>query len=690
MAPFYWTYLFTVLTICMISNSAKLFTLKQLSHFKVKIFDFTVTKKCYADACTELEDVARLQPLQHGMSNKACAEIHLKYNAGQTSIEETDMPQYKAPLRDMQFVLHELLNAEDHYAKLPAFQENVSRELVDQYLEAAADFCENELSPLNQVGDREGCTWNDGVVTTPTGFKEAYQKFIELGFPSLSAEEQYGGQGLPVSLGNVISEMVGTANWAWGMYPGLSHGAVRTLEHHGSDEQKSTYLPNLVSGVWTGTMCLTESHAGSDLGIIRTKAEPQSDGSYAITGEKIFISAGEHDMAENIVHIVLARLPGAPKGTKGISLFIVPKFNVNADGSLGERNAVRCGSIEHKMGIHGNATCVINFDNAKGFLIGPENRGLNCMFTFMNTARIGTAIQGLAASEGSFQGALAYAKDRVAMRSLSGPKAPEKEADPIIVHPAVRNMLLTQKAFAEGGRALVYLLCLHADIVEQGATEEDRKFSDNILSLLTPIAKAFLTETGSESAKHGVQVFGGHGFISEHGMEQIVRDTRISTIYEGTTEIQALDLLGRKVLGTQGAMLKDFTKIIHKFVEANKDNAAIKEFVEPLAALNKEWGDLTMQIGMRAMQNPDEVGAAAVDYMYFSGYVTLAYLWARMALVAQEALAAGTTDVDFYNAKVATARFYFKKILPRVRSHVDVIATGVEPLFALDAEHFAF
>lgn len=600
------------------------------------------------------------------------------------------MPQYKAPLRDMQFVLHELLNAEEHYSKLPAFQETVNRELIDQYLEAAADFCENELSPINQSGDREGCTWNDGVVTTPTGFKEAYQKYIELGFPSLSAEEQYGGQGLPVSLGNVISEMVGTANWAWGMYPGLSHGAVRTLEHHGSDEQKSTYLPNLVSGVWTGTMCLTESHAGSDLGIIRTKAEPQADGSYAITGQKIFISAGEHDMAENIVHIVLARLPGAPKGTKGISLFIVPKFNVNADGSLGERNAVRCGSIEHKMGIHGNATCVINFDNAKGFLIGPENRGLNCMFTFMNTARIGTAVQGLAASEGSFQGALAYAKDRVAMRSLSGPKAPEKEADPIIVHPAVRNMLLTQKAFAEGGRALVHLLCLHADIVERGATEEDRKFSDNILSLLTPIAKAFLTETGSESAKHGIQVLGGHGFISEYGMEQIARDTRISTIYEGTTEIQALDLLGRKVLGTQGAMLKDFTKIIHKFVEANKDNAAMQEFLAPLAAANKEWGDITMQIGMRAMQNPDEVGAAAVDYMYFSGYVTLAYLWARMALVAQEKLAEGTTDVDFYNAKVTTARFYFKKILPRVRSHVDVIAGGVEPLLALDAEHFAF
>lgn len=600
------------------------------------------------------------------------------------------MPQYKAPLRDMQFVLHELLNAEQHYAKLPEFQGSVNRELIDQYLEAAADFCEKELSPLNQVGDREGCKWDNGIVTTPTGFKEAYQKYVELGFPSLSAEEQYGGQGLPNSLGIVVSEMVGTANWAWGMYPGLSHGAVRTLEHHGSKEQKETYLPKLVSGEWTGTMCLTESQAGSDLGIIRTKAEPQADGSYAISGEKIFISAGEHDMADNIVHIVLARLPGAPKGTKGISLFIVPKFLVNADGSLAERNAVHCGSIEHKMGIHGNATCVLNFDNAKGYLIGPENRGLNCMFTFMNTARIGTAVQGLSASESSFQGALAYAKDRLAMRSLSGPKAPEKEADPIIVHPAVRNMLLTQKAFAEGGRALVYLLAQYADTVEKAETEEERKFADNILSLLTPIAKAFLTETGYEAANHGVQVFGGHGFISEHGMEQIVRDTRIACLYEGTTEIQAIDLLGRKVLGTQGAMLKDFSKIIHKFVEANKDNRAMQEFVAPLAASIKEWGELTTHIATKAAKNPEEVGAAAVDYLYFSGYVTMAYLWARMALVAQEAIAAGSTEVAFYQAKITTARFYFKKILPRVRSHVDVIAGGLEPLMELDAEHFAF
>lgn len=613
-----------------------------------------------------------------------------KSDAGPTSFEEKPMPQYKAPIRDMQFVLHEVLNAEAHYANIPAFNGNVSRELVDQYLEAAADFCENELSPLNQVGDQEGCKLNDGVVTTPTGFKAAYQKYIELGFPSLSAEEQYGGQGLPNSLGITISEMVGTANWSWGMYPGLSHGAMRTLEDHGTEQQKNTYLTKLVSGVWTGTMCLTEAHAGSDLGTIRTKAEPQADGTYAITGQKIFISAGEHDMSDNIVHIVLARLPDAPKGTKGISLFIVPKFLVTEDGNVGERNSLRCGSIEHKMGIHGNATCVMNFDGATGYLIGPENRGLNCMFTFMNSARIGTAVQGLAAAELAFQGSLTYAKDRLAMRSLSGPKAPEKEADPIIVHPAVRNMLLTQKAFAEGGRALVYLLAQNADIVDHSQDAEERKVADNLLSFLTPIAKAFLTETGLEAANKGIQVYGGHGFIAEWGMEQIVRDTRIACLYEGTTEIQALDLLGRKVLQTQGGMLRDFTKIVHKFVTANQDNAAMQEFLAPLAQLNKEWGELTTQIGMRAMQNPEEVGAAAVDYLYFSGYVCLAYLWARMALVAQQKIAEGSSDVDFYNAKVTTAQFYFKKILPRVRSHVEVLNTGLEPLMALNAEHFAF
>ncbi len=600
------------------------------------------------------------------------------------------MPQYKAPLRDMHFVIHEVLNMESHYDALPTYA-GTNRELIDGVLEAAADFCQNELSPINQSGDQEGCTrHDDGSVTTPKGFKEAYKKYIDLGYPSLAVPAEHGGQGLPGSLGTMVSEMVGTANWSWGMYPGLSHGAVRTIEHHGNDEQKRLYLTKLVSGEWTGTMCLTEAHAGSDLGIIRTKAEPNSDGSYAITGQKIFISAGEHDMAENIVHIVLARLPGAPKGTKGISLFIVPKFNVNADGSLGERNSVVCGSIEHKMGIHGNATCVLNFDNARGFLIGPENRGLNCMFTFMNTARIGTAVQGLAAAEGSFQGALTYARDRLAMRSLAGPQAPEKEADPIIVHPAVRNMLLTQKAFAEGGRALVYFMTQFADVVEVEQDAEKRKAADDMLSLLTPIAKAFLTETGYECANHGVQVYGGHGFIAEWGMEQIVRDTRIACLYEGTTEIQALDLLGRKVLQTQGAMLRNFTKIIHKFCEANASNDAMAEFVKPLADLNKEWGDLTLRIGMKAMSNANEAGAAAVDYVYFSGYATLAYLWARMAQVAQDKLAGDTTDRAFYEAKVKTARFYFAKLLPRTRAHVARIDAGMASLMEMDVEQFAF
>lgn len=594
------------------------------------------------------------------------------------------MPHYQAPLRDMQFVLHEVLNAEQHYAALPAFEDMVTKELIDQYLQAAADFCEHELSPLNPVGDREGCTWSDGVVSTPTGFKAAYQKYIELGFPSLAADPEYGGQGLPNSLGITISEMVGTANWAWSMYPGLSHGAVRTLEHHGSEQQKATYLPKLVSGEWTGTMCLTESHAGSDLGIIRTKAEPNADGSYDISGEKIFISAGEHDMSDNIIHIVLARLPNAPKGTKGISLFIVPKL------IEGQANGVRCGSIEYKMGIHGNATCVINFDAAKGYLIGPEHRGLNCMFTFMNTARIGTAVQGLAAAEGSFQGALRYAKERLAMRSLSGVKAPDQDADPIIVHPAVRQMLLTQKAFAEGGRALIYDLAQYADLVEKSPDADTRAKADNILSLLTPIAKAFLTETGYEAANKGVQVFGGHGFIAEHGMEQIVRDTRIACLYEGTTEIQAIDLLGRKVLGSKGKLLQDFAEVMQSFIDTQQDQANIQEFIQPLSDWMKKLGQVTKNIAQRAEQNPDEVGAAAVDYVYFAGYVTLAYYWARMAATAQHALNHGSNDTAFYQAKIRTAQFYFDKLLPRVNAHIAVIDTGAASLMQLDADAFAF
>lgn len=596
--------------------------------------------------------------------------------------------QYKAPLRDMQFVLHELLDSTSHYKSIPEYEE-VERDIVDSYIEAAASFAENEIAPLNRSGDEEGCTFDNGKVTTPKGFKEAYKQYCELGFAALAADEEFGGQGMPFSLSTVVNEIMGSANWSFSMYPGLSHGAIQTLEYHGTEEQKSIYLEKMVTGEWSGTMCLTEAHAGSDLGIIRTKAEPNDDGSYSITGQKIFISAGEHDMTDNIVHIVLARLPGAPAGTKGISLFIVPKINVNADGSLAEPNQVTCGSIEHKMGIKASATCVMNFDSAKGFLIGPENRGLQCMFTFMNVARIGTAIQGLTASEIAFQGSLEYAKDRLAMRSMSGAKAPDKVADPIIFHPAVRNMLLTEKAFAEGGRALAYYLSFFADVVVKG-TGEEQEYADQMLSLLTPIAKAFLTETGYESANHGVQVYGGHGFIREWGMEQNVRDTRIACLYEGTTEIQSLDLLGRKVLGSQGKMLANFTKVINDFCKEQESDESMGEFIRPLAELNTEWAELTARIGKQATENPDSVGAAAVDYMYFSGYVTLAYLWARMVAVSKQALANGTTETGFYEAKIKTAHFYFSKLLPRTRTYVARIDTGVEPYMSMDVDQFAF
>ena len=601
------------------------------------------------------------------------------------------MPEYKAPLREIKFVLDELLDSQAHYQSIPAYAEVATPDMVEAIINEGAKFCENVLSPLNRVGDLEGCTRNeDASVNTPTGFKEAYKQYVENGWPSLAHNPNYGGQGLPESLGIVISEMVGTANWSWGMYPGLSHGAMNTVESHGTDEQKETYLTKLVSGEWTGTMCLTEPHCGSDLGILKSKAEPNADGSYSISGTKIFISAGEHDMADNIVHIVLARLPGAPEGTKGISLFIVPKFLPNADGSVGERNAVTCGSIEHKMGIHGNATCVMNFDGAKGWLIGPENKGLNAMFTFMNTARIGTALQGVAAAEGSFQGALAYAKDRLAMRSLTGPKAPEKAADPIIVHPDVRRMLLTQKSIAEGGRALAYLTAQQADIVKASDNEEERKAADELLGFLTPIAKAFLTEAGYEAANLGVQVFGGHGYIAEWGMEQIVRDTKIACIYEGTTGIQALDLLGRKVLMTQGASLRNFTKVVHKFCQAEEGNEELAHLIAPLAEINKEWGDLAMKVGMAAMKDREEVGSASVDFLMYSGYAVLAYLWARMAKVSQEALAAGTDEEAFYKAKLTTAKFYFGRVLPRTKGHAASMVAGADTLMDMAVEDFAF
>ncbi|MEM8498185.1 MAG: acyl-CoA dehydrogenase C-terminal domain-containing protein [Pseudomonadota bacterium] len=599
------------------------------------------------------------------------------------------MAEYQTPLRDINFVLFELLDAESHYEAIPAYAE-VNQELMTAVIEEAAKFADNVLAPLYQVGDKEGCTWTPEGVKTPTGFKEAYQQYVENGWPAMSAPVEMGGQGLPHSFGGVVNnEIVGTANWPWGMYPGLSHGAKVTVETHGTEEQIAQYLPKMIEGSWTGTMCLTEAHCGTDLGLLRTKADPNPDGSYRLSGTKIFISAGDHDMAENIIHIVLARLPDAPPGTKGISLFLVPKFKVNEDGSVGERNNVNCGSIEHKMGINGSATCVLNFEEAQGYLLGEPNKGLPAMFTFMNTARIGTAIQGLCTAERAFQGALEYARERLQMRSLSGPKNPDAEADPIIVHPNVRRMLLTQKAFAEGGRAFIYWLGTLLDIAHADLGEQSQA-SDDLLSLLTPIAKAFLTETGLEAANYGVQIFGGHGYIKEWGMEQIVRDGRIATIYEGTTGIQSIDLLGRKVLGSGGELLKNYTKIVHLFCKEHSDNEAMQEFIEPLQAMNQEIGELTMQIGAAAMKNPEEAGAASVDYLMYSGYFVLAHMWAKMALVAQSKLAEGAGEESFYKAKIKTARFYYERLLPRTATHKQAMLSGAENLMSMSEENFKF
>jgi alkylation response protein AidB-like acyl-CoA dehydrogenase len=597
------------------------------------------------------------------------------------------MPEYKAPLRDVSFVMNELLESEKLYQTLPGFEE-ATQDMLDAIVGEAAKFCEEVVAPLNQPGDEQGCQWSDEGVKTPDGFPAAYKQYVDNGWPALSAEVEHGGQGMPNMLGIIVTEFMGSANWSWSMYPGLSHGAIKTIEEHGNDQQKGHYLTKLVSGSWTGTMCLTESQCGTDLGLLTTKAEPAADGSYAITGTKIFISAGEHDMAENIVHIVLARLPDAPAGTKGISLFIVPKFNLAADGKVGERNGVHCASIEKKMGIKASATCVMNFDGAKGFLIGPPNKGMACMFTFMNTARLGTAIQGLAHGELSYQGALAYARDRLAMRSLTGPKNPDGPADPIIVHADVRKMLLTQKALAEGSRAFLYYLAQLGDVMQAGA-EEDVKKADDLMAFLTPIAKAFVTETGFESANLGMQVYGGHGFIREWGMEQIVRDARISMLYEGTTGIQAMDLIGRKVLGSGGKLLMGFTSIVSEFCDANtkKEDAV---FITSLKGFVDEWLEMSMTIGTAAMENPDAAGAAAVDYLMYSGYVTMAYFWARMAVLARQKIAEADGDVSFYEAKLMTAQFYFERILPRTRAHKKSLLAGPESIMQMPEAMFDF
>ncbi|NRA85448.1 MAG: acyl-CoA dehydrogenase C-terminal domain-containing protein [Gammaproteobacteria bacterium] len=598
------------------------------------------------------------------------------------------MLEYKAPIRDITFVMQELLDCESHYEKLG--YQDATVDMIDAIVSEAAKFTEQVIAPLNQIGDQQGCQWNDGVVTTPDGFKEAYQQYVEGGWPTLSQSEEFGGQGLPHSLNAAIAEMMVSANHSFTMYPGLSHGALATIEAHGSDEQKQMFLPRLVDGNWTGTMCLTESHCGTDLGMLRTKAELNDDDSYSLTGTKIFISAGEHDLSDNIVHIVIARIPGSPEGTKGISLFIVPKFNVNSDGTMADRNAVNCGSIEHKMGINANATCVINFDNAKGYLIGEVNRGLNCMFTFMNAARLGVANEGAAAAEMSFQGALAYAQDRLQMRSISGVKNPDGPADPIIVHPDVRRMLLTQKSIAEGGRALLAYLSQLVDITHAEKDETRKALAENKLALLTPIAKAFLTETGLECTSHGVQIFGGHGFIKEWGMEQLIRDAKISCLYEGTTGIQALDLLARKILGSKGEILKPFMGDVTAFCQENYDNPEMAEFIKPLMSYFKQWQSITQDVGIKAMTNADEIGGASVDYIMFAGYATLAYFWAKMAKVAQDKLAINDDDQAFYQAKIKTAQFYFQRILPRGQGHAACIENGASTMMSLAADDFAF
>ena len=602
------------------------------------------------------------------------------------------MPNYKVPMKDVLFLFNDVFDMQTLYQQVEG-GDQATPDMIEAIFAEGAKFSENELAPLYQSGD-EGCVWDDGVVTTPAGFKEAYKTYIEAGWTSLTGTEDAGGQHLPSSVGLAVTEMITTANWAWAMYPGLSEGAIATLEDHGTEKQKSDYLTKLISGVWSGTMCLTEPHCGTDLGQMKTKAVPNEDGSYSVDGTKIFISAGEHDLTENIVHIVLAKLPDAPKGTKGLSLFIIPKFLPAADGSVGERNGVRCGSIEHKMGIHGNGTAVLNFDGAKSFLIGEPHDGLNAMFTYMNVARIGTASQGVSAAERSYQGASAYARDRLAMRSISGVKNPDGPADAIIEHPDVRRMLLTQRAIAEGGRAMVTYASQFADVYRAGKTEDAKKVAETRLGFCTPILKGFITELGVEAANHGVQVFGGHGYIKEWGMEQILRDSRIATLYEGTTGIQALDLVGRKVLMDKFKQLNAFTGEMLSFAKgfmpwtAAGKNKAVRKQAWQVAKLAIRWRVLAYKLGAGAKKNPDSVGAGSVDFLMFSGYAYMAYMFARMSAVATAQLAAGEGDAIFLQEKLHTATFFFERILPRADMHAKTMKASADSVMAMPTEYF--
>jgi len=590
------------------------------------------------------------------------------------------MADYQAPLRDMRFVLNEVFDAPSLWASLPKIAENVDPDTADAILEEAGKITSGVLAPLNREADEQGCKWNEGEVSTPEGFKEAYQTIVEGGWNGLGGNPDFGGMGMPKTLVAQFEEMMQGANMAFGLAPMLTAGACLALDAHGSQELKEKYLPNMYSGVWSGAMDLTEPHAGTDLGIIRTKAEPNDDGSFSITGTKIFITWGEHDMAENIIHLVLAKLPDAPKGPKGISLFLVPKFMVNDDGSLGERNQFSCGSIEKKMGIKGSATCVMNFDGAKGWLVGEENKGLAAMFTMMNYERLGVGIQGIGAAEASLQSAREYANERIQSRAPTGAQQPEKAADPILVHPDVRRMLMTMKSYVEGGRAFSTYVAQWLDISKYSDNDEQRKHAEGMVALLTPVAKAFLTDRGLDTTIIGQQVFGGHGFIREWGQEQLVRDCRITQIYEGTNGIQAMDLMGRKVVGSQGKLYELFAQDVAAFIEANSSDEALRPYLEPLAASLERLSDVTEHVVNQAANNPEAIGAAAVDYLDMFGYTALAYMWAKVVKAAAPKAEGDTSG--FYTGKVKTARFYFDRLLPKTVSLAEGIRSGSDAMMA--------
>ena len=592
------------------------------------------------------------------------------------------MPKYKAPLRDMRFALYELHGGES-LAKMPAY-ESFTRDLIDPVLDEAAKIAEQVLQPINRSGDEEGCTFENGVVRTPKGFKEAYSLFRDGGWTAIASDPTYGGQGMPASVNLLMEEMICSANLSFGMYPGLTHGAYKAIHAYGTEELKQKYLPKMVDGTWGGTMCLTEPHCGTDLGLMRTKAVPQDDGSYKISGTKIFISSGEHDLTENNIHLVLAKMPDAPKGVKGISLFLVPKFLPKADGSLGQRNGMACASIEHKMGIKASATCVLNFDGATGWLVGEPHKGMRAMFAMMNTARLAVGIQGLGVAEASYQGAVAYAKERLQGRALSGAKYPDKPADPLVVHPDVRRMLLTQRAWIEGCRALAVWTGKSLDESKHNADAATREKADDFIAVITPVIKALLTDMAFDVTNLGVQVFGGHGYIREHGMEQLVRDARITQIYEGANGVQALDLVGRKMPAHAGRYLRQVFHPISAYIEQMIEKEGMAEFIEPLAKVFGRLQQATAQVARAGLAKPDEAGAAATDYLKLMGFTLVAYQWARMAEIS---LPKQSGDA-FYRAKVSTARFFMERLLPQATAHFQAIMAGGKTMMAFEDASF--